>query len=156
MIRPLASGLLAAAVLAASAGAASAQDRYYETWRGQRDVPGDFRCDAYWDRGRTDCNAAWRDQRSGSQRRGDGYAYRSGHRWTGHDGYRYGHDRWRNTGGGVTAYHGAYGRPDLVSGQGYSHARDPRRIDWCRWNYRSYDPRSGYYRAYSGRLVYCG
>jgi len=30
------------------------------------------------------------------------------------------------------------------------------RSDWCRSNYRSYDPRTGYYRAYSGRLVYCG
>ena len=30
------------------------------------------------------------------------------------------------------------------------------RSDWCRANYRSYDPRTGYYRAYSGRLVYCG
>ena len=30
------------------------------------------------------------------------------------------------------------------------------RSDWCRANYRSYDPRTGYYRAYSGRLIYCG
>jgi hypothetical protein len=27
---------------------------------------------------------------------------------------------------------------------------------WCRANYRSYDPHTGYYRAYSGRWVYCG
>ena len=53
---------------------------------------------------------------------------------------------------------GAYGRPDLVIGESYGYAsgRDPRRVDWCRWNYRSYDPRSGYYRAYSGRLIFCG
>ena len=30
------------------------------------------------------------------------------------------------------------------------------RSDWCRANYRSYDPRTGYYRAYSGRRMYCG
>ena len=29
-------------------------------------------------------------------------------------------------------------------------------VDWCRATYRSYDPGSGYYRAWSGRLVFCG
>ena len=69
MIRTLATGLIAASTLLLAGAPADAQDRYYETWRGQRDVPGDFRCDAFWDRGRTDCDAAWRDQRSWSQRR---------------------------------------------------------------------------------------
>ena len=64
-----------------------------------------------------------------------------------------------------TAYYGAYGRPDLVypgdgyrgsHGGGYAGWRDPGRSDWCRATYRSYDSRSGYYRAYSGRLVFCG
>ena len=167
MIRTLATGLIAASTLLLAGAPADAQDRYYETWRGQRDVPGDFRCDAFWDRGRTDCDAAWRDQRSWSQRRHDGYSgYDHGRRWNrahygrqNRHGYGYGdgHDRWRQ-GGGVTAYYGAYGRPDLVTGESYGYAsgRDPRRVDWCRWNYRSYDPRSGYYRAYSGRLIFCG
>jgi hypothetical protein len=157
--------LIAAAAVAATAFAApaDAQSRYrgYSSYGGQADVPGDFRCDAYWDRGRTDCDAGWRDQRS----------YRSSQwrRWTGY-GYGYGNGHgygWGRPAG--AAYQGAYGRPDLVypSG-GYGHGgygygsgyaggqRDPRRVDWCRASYRSYDPRSGYYRAYSGRLVYCG
>ncbi|WP_370651947.1 BA14K family protein [Brevundimonas sp.] len=29
-------------------------------------------------------------------------------------------------------------------------------MDWCRSAYRSYDPASGYYRTYDGRLVFCG
>ena len=61
--------------------------------------------------------------------------------------------------GGADVWPGAYGRPDLVypgAGYGHSSGRDPRRVDWCRWNYRSYNPSTGYYRAYSGRLVYCG
>ena len=28
--------------------------------------------------------------------------------------------------------------------------------EWCAARYRSYDARSGYYRAYSGRLIFCG
>ena len=131
MIRTLATGLIAASTLLLAGAPADAQDRYYETWRGQRDVPGDFRCDAFWDRGRTDCDAAWRDQRSWSQRRHDGYSgYDHGRRWNrahygrqnrhGY-GYGYGHDRWRH-GGGVTAYYGAYGRPDLVTGESYGYA----------------------------------
>lgn len=114
----------------------------------QRDRPGDWRCDAYWDANRTDCGAAWRDQR---------------HRST-LGRYREGHARydWRRHGGRAhpsgEAWYGAYGRPDVIhsSGGGYAHGRDPRRIDWCRARYRSYDPASGYYRAYSGRLIYCG
>lgn len=154
-MRPLTLIAALATAAAAFAGAADAQSRYgrWSSYGGQADVPGDFRCDAYWDRGRTDCDAGWRDQRS----------YRPSHwrRWTG-----YGHgDGWGRPAG--TVYPGAYGRPDLVypsGGAGYGHGgygyssgqRDPRRVDWCRATYRSYDPRSGYYRAYSGRLVFCG
>jgi hypothetical protein len=98
------------------------------------------------------------DGRYSSRRRGYGYGYGQGH------GYGYG----QPTG---TVYHGAYGRPDLVypGGRGdygyggygggygsYGGGRDPGRIDWCRAAYRSYDPGSGYYRAYSGRLIFCG
>ena len=158
-------------------------------WRGQLDRPGDYRCDAFWDANRTDCGARWRDQRHrvSPQARRDwralagyggnqgryGYAYGHGHdggyatrrRGYGYgygQGYGYGYDHGRGSAG--TAYHGAYGRPDLVypggGHGGYGGAahggRDPGRVDWCRANYRSYDARSGYYRAYSGRLIFCG
>ncbi|HYC67055.1 BA14K family protein [Brevundimonas sp.] len=153
-------------------------------WRSQLDRPGDYRCDAFWDANRTDCGARWRDQRRrvSPQARRDyralaGYSgnYGYGHSY-GH-GYRYGYDgrystRRRGYGQGYgygheptgTAYYGAYGRPDLVypdgrggyDRRGYSGGRDPGRIDWCRATYRSYDPGSGYYRAYSGRLIFCG
>jgi BA14K-like protein len=107
-------------------------------FQGQADRPGDYRCDAYWDAGRTDCGAAWRDQRPAHPRR-----YRV-------SGY----------GSGPSVYPGAYGRPDLIypgGGSTYGHGgRDARRIDWCRSAYRSYDPASGYYRTYDGRLVFCG
>lgn len=129
-------------------------------FQGQRDVPGDYRCDAYWDRGRTDCDAGWRDQRRYSSRGPQGSSHSRGYSSHGRYGHGYG------SGQGATAYHGAYGRPDLVypsggHGGGYgsygrSGARDPHRIDWCRATYRSYDPGSGFYRAYSGRLIYCG
>lgn len=137
-------------------------------YQGQRDVPGDYRCDAYWDRGRTDCDAGWRDQRRHASRSAWGYGrherdrhYRSGHHTGGH-GYGSGE---------AAAYYGAYGRPDLIyPGGGHSQAghiqaghvqagygrRDPGRIDWCRASYRSYDVSSGYYRTYDGRLVFCG
>lgn len=122
------------------------------SFNGQADRPGDYRCDAYWDRGRDDCRAAWRDQRPfvrhyGSHGRDDGgYGYRQS------EGVR---------------YYGAYGRPDQVyPGSGYggqvggsyggSGYRDAGRSAWCASRYRSYDPVSGYYRAYSGRLVFCG
>lgn len=151
-------------------------------WRSQVDRPGDYRCDAFWDASRTDCHARWRDQRHrvSAQARRDyrrlaGYGLnegRYGRSWGhGHDGrystrrrgygdsHGYGYGRPAGT-----AYHGAYGRPDLVypgGGRGgYSPAhgggRDPGRIDWCRATYRSYDASSGYYRAYSGRLIFCG
>ena len=82
-------------------------------------------------------------------------------------GYGYGYDHDRGYGHGRSegaAWHGAYGRPDLVypGGQGgygrgdYGRGRDPHRVDWCRATYRSYDPGSGYYRAWSGRLIFCG
>lgn len=160
-------------------------------WRSQLDRPGDYRCDAFWDANRTDCGARWRDQRHrvSQQARRDyralagyrgnhgryahayGYGYGHGHdgrystrrRGYGYGGYAQAHGYGHGAAG--TAYHGAYGRPDLVyPGGGYAgyggpvHAggRDPGRIDWCRARYRSYDVRSGYYRAYSGRLIYCG
>lgn len=112
------------------------------SFNGQADTPGDYRCDAFWDTDRTDCGTAWRDQRRGSSRYGHGRGYGSSYS------------------GGGAVYPGAYGRPDLVypGGRGgqASSGRSQARIDWCRWNYRSYDPASGYYRAYSGRLVWCG
>ncbi|MBB3873609.1 BA14K family protein [Brevundimonas mediterranea] len=115
-------------------------------FNGQADRPGDYRCDAYWDAARTDCGAAWRDQRPAYARR-----YRSA-------GYGYSY----SSGPGV--YPGTYGRPDLVypgggSADGHdrpAYGRDARRVDWCRSAYRSYDPASGYYRTYDGRLVFCG
>ena len=146
-------------------------------WRSQVDRPGDYRCDAFWDASRTDCDARWRDQRhrASPQARRDyralaGYGHNDGRygRAYGHDGrystrrrgygygYGYGYGHGQPT---ATAWHGAYGRPDLVypGGQGgYGHGRDPGRVDWCRATYRSYDPGSGYYRAWSGRLVFCG
>lgn len=139
---------------------------------GQWDRGGDYRCDAYWDANRTDCDAAWRTPRRAD--RYDGARHRPVYDRYGygrHDGYGrghgYGHGGYAQGYGHAyqvpaTAYQGAYGRPDLVyggggQGYGYGHAgRDPGRIDWCRRNYRSYDVRSGYYRAYSGRLVWCG
>ncbi|MDP1911901.1 BA14K family protein [Brevundimonas sp.] len=150
-------------------------------WRSQLDRPGDYRCDQFWDANRNDCGARWRDQRhrvspqarrdyrelAGYGRAYDSYGHgynRSGHghgRGYSRRGYgsAYGHAQ------GSTTYHGAYGRPDHVypgggvsyggytggHGGGYN-----SRADWCRATYRSYDPSSGYYRAYSGRLVYCG
>lgn len=129
---------------------------------GQADRPGDYRCDAYWDRGRDDCDASWRDQRPFVRHYGSGRGYR---------GYGAG-GRYRSGGGYVyqpynqgAQYWGAYGRPDQVyPGGGYAgqagHSgggwRDPNRSAWCAATYRSYDPVSGYYRAYSGRLVFCG
>lgn len=127
----------------------------YSQWRGdsryafngQADAPGDYRCDSFWDANRTDCGARWRDQR----RYNTGY----GHRYERAYGYArqgYGYSI-------ASVYPGAYGRPDLVYpgySSGYGAGRDPGRIAWCRSAYRSYDPASGYYRAYSGRLIFCG
>ncbi len=161
-------------------------------WRGQLDRPGDYRCDAYWDAGRTDCGARWRDQRhrASPQTRRDyrdlgGYGYEGygrypdyGYRYDGYayDGYGYapyryhGYDRYGSYrrgygsayryghGAGGATYPSAYGRPDHIfpgGGHGYN-GRDPGRIAWCRSTYRSYDPGSGYYRAWSGRRVWCG
>ena len=141
----------------------SSYGRHGDDYNGQQDRPGDYRCDAYWDRGRDDCGARWRDQRPFVR------SYSSGHR----------HDRYRreSDGGGYayqpynqgTQYYGAYGRPDQVYpgsgyggqqgpyyGGGYANGRDVSRSSWCASRYRSYDPHSGYYRAYSGRLVFCG
>lgn len=144
-------------------------------WRSQLDRPGDYRCDQFWDANRTDCGDRWRDQRhrvspqarrdyrdlagygyghGGYDRHGHGGGYSRGYPSRGY-GPAYGHAQ------GSTTYHGAYGRPDHVypgggvSYGGYSGGYGGR-ADWCRANYRSYDPRTGYYRAYSGRLIYCG
>ena len=154
-------------------------------WRSQLDRPGDYRCDAYWDAGRPDCHERWRDQRhrvspqarrdysqlagrglyDGDRHsaygygygygRGSSYGYGDAYRWRGRgygSAYAFGH------GSGGTTWHGAYGRPDHVfPGGGRSYGgRDAGRIAWCRARYRSYDPDSGYYRAWSGRLVWCG
>lgn len=146
--------LLAAAV-AATAAPATAQSAYGHgyghgghghgryAFHGQADRPGDYRCDAYWDAGDSDCGAAWRDQRPTYSNRRYGRAYVSS--------------------SAPAVYPGAYGRPDLVYpggafayGNGYGAGRDSRRVDWCRAAYRSYDPASGYYRTYDGRLVFCG
>lgn len=145
-------------------------------WRSQLDRPGDYRCDRFWDASRDDCGDRWRDQRRrvSPQARSDYRelaGYRSGYGYGGHGYNGYGYPRrgygaqyyyGGGHGQGGTTYEGAYGRPDVVfPGGGYrgSYAggsRDGRRIDWCRATYRSYDPGSGYYRAYSGRLVWCG
>ena len=144
-------------------------------WRSQLDRPGDYRCDPFWDANRDDCGARWRDQRhraSPQARRDYRQLAGSGHAGYGYGGYghsRYGYAPRRGYGSahdyghaqGSTTYHGAYGRPDHVYpgggvyGGGYDSGYGSR-SDWCRANYRSYDPRTGYYRAYSGRLVYCG
>lgn len=144
-------------------------------WRSQLDRPGDFRCDQFWDANRDNCGARWRDQRrqASPQARRD---YRelagSGRDGYGHGRYGYGYRRGYGSANnyghaqGSTTYHGAYGRPDHVYpgggvsyGGGYGggyNAGYGSRSDWCRANYRSYDPRTGYYRAYSGQLIYCG
>lgn len=141
-------------------------------WRAQLDRPGDYRCDQFWDANRDDCGAGWRDQRRrvSPQARRD-YRALAGHRYDDGSGYGrvydryggYGHRRrgygssygyGYGHGQGGTTYEGAYGRPDIVfpdGGRGYA-----GRSDWCRARYRSYDPATGYYRAYSGRLVWCG
>lgn len=166
MIALAAAGLAAAGL---STPPAQAQSGYYghynrgyghdwraPTWWSQRDRPGDYRCDAYWNANRTDCHERWRDQRPR-------YAYNRGHGDYGRYGYgrrgHYDYQRYASAVRGANVWPGAYGRPDLVypgAGHGYANARDPRRVEWCRWNYRSYNPATGYYRAYSGRLVYCG
>lgn len=150
-------------------------------WRGQLDRPGDYRCDAFWDASRSDCGERWRDQRSRvSSHARQNYRQLAG---SGRDGYghdRYGHDsgyghygysrRGRGYGSahgygagsdqGGAAFYGAYGRPDLVypnAGRPYgSNGSQRSRADWCRATWRSYNPHTGYYRAYSGRLIYCG
>ena len=140
-------------------------------WRGQLDRPGDFRCDRFQDANRDDCGAGWRDQR----RQASLQAWRNDHHPHGdsHDGSGRGPSGYANQRGygaawnhgharGSTTWHGAYGRPDHVypgSGVVYSHGYAGgygSRADWCRAHFRSYDPRTGYYRAYTGRLIYCG
>lgn len=97
-----------------------------QSWYDQRDRPGDFRCDAYWDRGRDDCDAAWRtrhlEPRHGRGRHDYGYP-------------RYVEPR-------------PYAPPPVY--------REPERIAWCARRFRSYDPHTGYYLGYSGRWNFCG
>ena len=144
----------------------SSYSRHGYDYDRQRDRPGDFRCDAYWDRGRDDCGASWRDQRPFARH----YSSGRGH------GYDHGRHRSGQGGGYVyqpynqgTQYYGAYGRPDQVyPGGGYGGQvggaygdpsgghRDAHRSAWCASRYRSYDPVSGTYLAYSGRRIYCG
>lgn len=143
----------------------SSYGRYGNDFNGQQDRPGDYRCDAYWDRGRDDCDARWRDQRPvrSYSSYGSGRGYSSYSRERDGGGYVY---QPYNQG---TQYYGAYGRPDQVyPGSGYggqvqnyhgassAQVRDGGRQSYCATRYRSYDPVSGYYRAYSGRLVFCG
>lgn len=144
----------------------SSYGRHGYDFNGQQDRPGDYRCDAYWDRARDDCDARWRDQRPvrSYSSYGSSHRYRSYGR--DHDGGGYVYQPY-NQG---TQYYGAYGRPDQVypgsgyggqvgvgyGGGGYSNGRDGNRSAYCASRYRSYDPHSGYYRAYSGRLVFCG
>jgi hypothetical protein len=145
----------------------SSYSRYGHDFNGQADRAGDYRCDAYWDRGGDDCGASWRDQRPVRQYRSYGHR---GHGSGGHGGGGYVYQPY-NQG---TLYYGAYGRPDQVypgsgyggrqgagygdySGGHYGHGpRDGGRSAYCASRYRSYDPHSGYYRAWSGQLVFCG
>lgn len=116
--------LVIAAVLTAVTAATPAVA--HPDWWDQRDRPGDFRCDAYWDRGRTDCDAAWRTRGLASER-------------------------------GVQPY-GHYGPHHPVPRPRHAPPvhRDPARMDWCAWRFRSYDPRTGYYLTYSGHYRFCG
>ncbi|CAN5295887.1 hypothetical protein BH10PSE2_BH10PSE2_22690 [soil metagenome] len=142
----------------------NAPRRRYNSYNGQADVPGDYRCDAYWDANRTDCNDSWRNQDSGSRRSGS-RAY--GQRYQGYGSSSYGYGGYSRGYGGGAVYQGQYGQPDVVySGGGYQGGgyqggdyqggRDQRRIDWCCAEYRSYDPATGYYTAYSGERIFCG
>lgn len=131
-------------------------------WRSQLDRPGDYRCDQFWDANRDDCGDRSRDlrhrvspQAQGEYRALAGYGRGYSHGRRGY-GSAYGHAA------GSTTYHGAYGRPDHVypgagtrydsHGAGYGGGRS----EWCRATYRSYNPATGYYRGYSGQLIYCG
>ena len=90
-------------------------------------------------------------------------------------GHGYGNSGSYGYGGAV--YPGPYGNPDVIhsggghGGGGYGggyrdayghdhsnhgYGRDPQRIGWCCAEYRSYDPNTGYYVAYSGERVFCG
>ncbi|MDO1557888.1 BA14K family protein [Brevundimonas sp. 2R-24] len=135
-MKPLVLGLALAAVIAAPALAHDRQHRRHysvPSYADQYDRPGDYRCDAYWDRGRDDCDAAWRGPFRSSY--GHGYVYRRhssyGHGYT--PGYGYGHQPSYDHGG-----------------------RDWDRVRWCEARFRSYDPRTGYYRTYDGRMRWCG
>ncbi len=131
----------AAAVLAAPAAAQSRVHTSHGGWVSQHDRPGDYRCEAYWDAGRRDCAADWRDQRRFGSR-GQSYGY--------------GHGRLHQRQEAGDVYPSAWGRPDLIY-PGHSHTgRHGDRVAWCRAHYRSYDPRSGFYRTHDGRQVFCG
>lgn len=132
---------------------ASAQSWTLRDVWAQRDRPGDWRCDAYWNANRDDCGVAWRDQRHRTTL-GRYRSHDSDGRWT-REPSRHAWSRHGRTRASGEAWYGAYGRPDLIHSSGAT-GRDLRLIDACRARYRSYDPASGYYRAYSGRLVFCG
>ena len=119
----------------------SSYSRYGSDFNGQADRPGDYRCDAYWDRGRDDCGASWRDQRRYTSQ-GSNYGHR---RYT-----SYGRGRNDQGGGYVyqpynqgTQYYGAYGRPDQVyPGSGYGGQvgggyGNQNRASYCAARYRS-------------------
>lgn len=81
-----------------------------------------------------------------------------------HSGYNSGHGRGYGGGGyagGGTSY-GGYnsgynsGHGGGYAGGGYAGGHGGGRADWCRATYRSYNPATGYYRGYSGQLIYCG
>lgn len=157
-MRPVAASVAVLSALVTLAAAAPTMAQSGWNVRAQYDRPGDYRCDAYWDGNRDDCHERWRDQRRWSSQGRPGWGHGDGYRrWTSYPA-GYGHGYGYRSGG--EAWQGAYGRPDLVypsgGGQWSQGLRDPRRIDWCRASYRSYDPVSGYYRTYDGRLVFCG
>ncbi|WP_296818804.1 BA14K family protein [Brevundimonas sp.] len=154
--------IMLAATLVGAAALLTPERAEAQTWRDQLGVPGDFRCDAYWDRGRDDCDAAWRTQYLRQGWRRDWSRDWGRDRWAG-----YGrHDRYD---GGYRGYERSYGYGHgSGSGHGYgwpheprpTHPptpyRDPERIHWCEHRFRSYDPHTGYYLGYSGHYRFCG
>lgn len=155
--------IILAAAIAGAAMAATPGETQAQSWRDQLGRPGDFRCDAYWDRGRDDCDAAWRTRylRDGHGRASHSYGYWSDGYGRRDGGYR-GYERGYGYGYGGSHGHGYGGG----YGYGWPHEprpthpptqwRDPERIHWCQHRFRSYDPRTGYYLGYSGHYRFCG
>ena len=152
--------IMLAATLLGAAALTAPEPAKAQTWRDQLGVPGDFRCDAYWDRGRDDCDAAWRTQYLRRQWGGRDWGRE---RWSGHGGY----DRYD---GGYRGYDRSGHGHDYGGYGGYGYGgpheprpthpptqwRDPERIHWCQHRFRSYDPSTGYYLGYSGHYRFCG